>query len=244
MRSGIGPAGALRDLGIGVAADLPGVGDNLIDHPLAAVDLPTTPGFAGPRFQVMLTLRSALAGPGGPPDLHLSPPGRSTTPRARQAGYSASSPGCWRSAPGAVRLRSAGPADPPRIDIAHLRHPEDMTRMIEATRRARRLSRTPPLAGFATGAGLAPGPAISDGDTAGLARSIRERAGSYHHPVGNLRDGPPPRRRRRGRRPRAGPRHRPALGGGRIGDAGHPRRKHQPDRDRIAERIAQGLSAP
>ena len=192
MRSGIGPAGALRDLGIGVAADLPGVGDNLIDHPLAAVDLPTTPGFAGPRFQVMLTLRSALAGPGGPPDLHLSPPGRSTTPRARQAGYSASSPGCWRSAPGAVRLRSAGPADPPRIDIAHLRHPEDMTRMIEATRRARRLSRTPPLAGFATGAGLAPGPAISDGDTAGLARSIRERAGSYHHPVGNLRDGPPP----------------------------------------------------
>lgn len=71
MRSGIGPAAALRDLGIGVAADLPGVGDNLIDHPMAAVDLPTTPGFAGPRFQVMLTLRSTLADPGGPPDLHL-----------------------------------------------------------------------------------------------------------------------------------------------------------------------------
>ena len=65
MRSGIGPAAALRDLGIQVAADLPGVGDNLIDHPLAAVDLPTTPGFAGPRFQVMLTLRSSLADPGG-----------------------------------------------------------------------------------------------------------------------------------------------------------------------------------
>jgi choline dehydrogenase-like flavoprotein len=48
MRSGIGPAAALRDLGIGVAADLPGVGANLIDHPLAAVDLPTTSGFSGP----------------------------------------------------------------------------------------------------------------------------------------------------------------------------------------------------
>ena len=79
---------------------------------------------------------------------------------------------------GSVRLRSAGPADPPRIDIAHLRHPEDMTRMIEATRHARRLSRTPPLAGFATGAGLA--------------RSIRERAGSYHHPVGTCAMGPRP----------------------------------------------------
>jgi choline dehydrogenase len=71
MRSGIGPAAGLRQLGIAVAVDLGGVGDNLIDHPLAAVDLPTSPGYAGPRFQVMLTLRSSLAGPGGPPDLHL-----------------------------------------------------------------------------------------------------------------------------------------------------------------------------
>jgi len=105
-----------------------------------------------------------------------------------------------------VRLRSADPADPPRIDIARLRHPEDMTRMIEATLHARRLSRTLPLAGLITGAELAPGPAISDGDTAGLARPFRERAGSYHHPSGNLRDGPAPRRRRRRRGPRGGPR--------------------------------------
>ena len=94
--------------------------------------------------------------------------------------------------PGSVRLRSADPADPPRIDIAHLRHPEDMMRMIEATLHARRLSRTPPLAGFVTGAELAPGPAISDDDTAGLARSIRKRAGSYHHPVGTCAMGPNP----------------------------------------------------
>ena len=93
---------------------------------------------------------------------------------------------------GSVRLRSADPADPPRIDIAHLRHPEDITRMIEATRHARQLSRTPPLAGFVKGAELAPGPDISDDDTAGLARSIRERAGSYHHPVGTCAMGPSP----------------------------------------------------
>src|SRR5205814_1621312 len=58
LRSGIGPAAGLRDLGIQVTADLPGVGGNLIDHPLAAVDLPTPGGYAGPRFQQMLTLRS------------------------------------------------------------------------------------------------------------------------------------------------------------------------------------------
>jgi choline dehydrogenase-like flavoprotein len=71
LRSGIGPAAGLRDLGIQVAADLPGVGDNLIDHPLVAVDLPTAGGYAGPRFQQMLTLRSSRAAPDGPPDLHI-----------------------------------------------------------------------------------------------------------------------------------------------------------------------------
>src|SRR5215470_5341660 len=57
---------------------------------------------------------------------------------------------------------------------------------------ARRRSRTPPLTEFITGAELAPGPAISDDDTDGLARSIRQRAGSYHHPVGTCAMGPDP----------------------------------------------------
>ena len=47
MRSGIGAAG-LRDLGIQVAADLPGVGDNLIDHPLVASTCPPRPATTGP----------------------------------------------------------------------------------------------------------------------------------------------------------------------------------------------------
>jgi choline dehydrogenase len=193
MRSGIGPAGALRDLGIGAVADLPGVGDNLIDHPLAAVDLPTTPGFAGPRFQVMLTLRSPLADPDGPPDLHLFPAGPFDDPASPAGGVFGIVAGLLSvRSRGSVRLRSADPADPPRIDIAHLRHPEDMTRMIEATRHARRLSRTPPLAGLITGAELAPGPAIRDDDTTGLTRSIRQRSGSYHHPVGTCAMGPHP----------------------------------------------------
>ncbi len=193
MRSGIGPAAGLRGLGIPVAVDLPGVGDNLIDHPLAAVDLPTSPGYAGSRFQVMLTMRSSLAGPDEPPDLHLFPAGPFDNAASPVGGVFGIVTGLLSvRSRGSVRLRSADPADPPRIDIAHLRHPDDMTRMIEATLQARQLSRTPPLAKFVTGAELAPGPAISDDDTAGLARSIRERAGSYHHPVGTCAMGPNP----------------------------------------------------
>ena len=39
MRSGIGPAGHLRDLGIEVRADLPGVGENLSNHAIVFVGL-------------------------------------------------------------------------------------------------------------------------------------------------------------------------------------------------------------
>ena len=64
--------------------------------------------------------------------------------------------------------------------------------MVEATRHARQLSRTSPLADFVQGAELAPGPAIDDDDEDGLAVSIRGRVGSYHHPVGTCAMGPRP----------------------------------------------------
>jgi len=191
LRSGIGPAAELSELGIAVAAGLAGVGRNLTDHPLVAVDLPTSPGYRGPRFQMMLTLRSARADPDGPPDLHLFPAGPfGDGPDGGGFGLVAGLLSVQSR--GAVRLRSASPADPPRIDVAHLRHETDLARMVEATQHARLLSRTPPLAGFVTGAELAPGPAIGDHDSAGLARSVRERVSSYHHPVGTCAMGPEP----------------------------------------------------
>ena len=43
MRSGIGPAGHLRELGIEVRADLPGVGENLSNHSLLFVAIHLKP---------------------------------------------------------------------------------------------------------------------------------------------------------------------------------------------------------
>jgi 5-(hydroxymethyl)furfural/furfural oxidase len=37
LRSGVGPAASLRELGIGIVADLPGVGQNLMEHPSIAL---------------------------------------------------------------------------------------------------------------------------------------------------------------------------------------------------------------
>jgi choline dehydrogenase len=194
-RSGIGPAELFAGLGIDVVTDLPGVGENLVDHPIVAVDLPTEPGVGGPRFQVMATLRSQLADPGGAPDLHLFVAGpfdvaNEASPAGAVFGIVAG-----LMAPksrGSVRLRSADPNEPPRIDVAHLAHADDLARMVEATVEARRVSRTDPLAALVAGPEIAPGPAVADDHPGSIAKSIRERVSSYHHPVGTCRMGQDP----------------------------------------------------
>ena len=192
LRSGVGPATELAQHGIDVRVDLPGVGVGLADHPLVAVDLSTSPGFSGAPFQTMLTMRSSYADPAGPPDLHLFAAGPFDDAASPTDGAFGVVTGllCPTSR-GAVRLRSAKPLDPPRIDIGHLRTAHDVRRMVESTGHARRLSRTLPLADFVR-AELAPGPAITDDDDDGLAASIRARVGSYHHPVGTCAMGPRP----------------------------------------------------
>ena len=61
--------------------------------------------------------------------------------------------------------------------------------MVEATLVARRVSRTAPLAELIVGDELSPGSAVADDDVDGIARSIRSRVASYHHPVGTCRMG-------------------------------------------------------
>jgi len=190
QRSGIGAAGQLSAFGINVAADLPGVGENLIDHPLVAIDLPTRPGVTGPRFQSIATLRSQLA-PAAGPDLHLFAAG------PFDVGPSGAVFGLVTGlvlplSRGWVRLRSADPADPPRIDVAHLRHPDDMRRMLEATLIARTISRTAPLADLVEGPELTPGPSVGDDNAEAIAASIASRVSTYHHPVGTCRMGADP----------------------------------------------------
>jgi choline dehydrogenase len=188
LRSGIGPAADLREMTIDVVADLPGVGANLADHPLVAVDVPCSASPGSAPFDVILSMRSSLAAPDDPPDLHLFPAGPFESPDGAVFGI-VTGLLCVRSR-GSVRLRSTDPASPPRIEIGHLREPADLHRMIEATLQARRLARTPPLSDIVSGPELNPGPHIGDHDAAALAHSIHARVGSYHHPVGTCRMGP------------------------------------------------------
>ena len=149
QRSGVGPAQVLAEFGIGVVVDLPGVGENLVDHPLCAVDLVTRAEAAGARFQAVATLRSSTAPPRGASDLHVLPAGpfdvsTDVSPAGRIFGLVVGL--VQPRSHGRVRLRSADPGDAPLIDVAHLRDPDDLSRMIEGTIVARQISRTAPLA--------------------------------------------------------------------------------------------------
>jgi choline dehydrogenase-like flavoprotein len=194
QRSGVGPAALLAALDIRVVVDLPGVGENLVDHPLCAVDLPTTADAVGAKFQAIASLRSQRA-PDGAPDLHVFAAGpfnvpTTFSPTGRVFGLVAGL--VLPRSRGWVRLRSVDPMDPPRIDVAHLCDADDTARMVEATLVARRISRTSPLAELIAGDELSPGPSVNDDDLGGIAESVRSRVASYHHPVGTCRMGTDP----------------------------------------------------
>jgi choline dehydrogenase len=191
MRSGIGPAEHLEALGIPVRVDLPGVGQNLTDHPLFGLHFAPAPAALvkdPPIFQTVITLKSSLATDGH--DLHILPcsaypvePEQSPTGAVYLMLVSVTKP----LSRGWLRLRSPDPAEAPVIDPGYFTHPDDMPRMIEVIREARRLSGTPPLSGW-TLEELYPGPQVSD--AADLEAAVLAQLDTYHHPVGTCRMGP------------------------------------------------------
>ena len=191
LRSGLGPADDLRALGIRIQADLPGVGQNLSDHPLLNLQYAAAPAPAErvPFFQSAITLKSSPAAPSY--DLHIYP--MSTFPWEVPESPTGASCTLFVSllkpaSRGWVRLRSADPVAAPRINLGYFTHPDDMPRMIAAVRAARRLARTAPLAEVALSE-LQPQPGTPDEDDA-MAAFVWSRVETYHHPVGTCTMGP------------------------------------------------------
>lgn len=196
-RSGIGPAAQLVAHGISPVVDLPGVGDNLVDHPLVAIDLPTRPSQNPHRFQVHLTFRSSRAGRAEPADLMLFVAGPfdvGTDQVASGAVFGLVAGLMTPRSRGWVRLMSNDPTVAPRIHPAHLADDDDLERMVDAVLEARRLARSEPLAAEIAGPELSPGPSISSEDRHAVGAWLRSAVLSFHHPIGTCAMGPDPTR--------------------------------------------------
>lgn len=196
LLSGIGSTDHLREVGIPVCVDLPGVGEHLIDHPEGVVlweSLQPVPEISTQFWEVGLFARTdpALEWPDlmfhfgtVPFDWNTVPLGY---PTAAQAFCLTPNVSRARSE-GVVRLRSCDPTLPPLIDCCYFTDPEgyDEQVMLAGVKLARCLAEQPALRSWIKRE-LAPGLNVqSDAD---LSEYARRTANTVYHPAGTCRMG-------------------------------------------------------
>jgi choline dehydrogenase-like flavoprotein len=191
MLSGLGPADHLREHGIPVVADLPGVGRDLQDHPLvggiayeARRPVPlsnynhgegmlfTTVGRGDVPDMLIMSVSVPFVIPtvGAPPkDCYTFVPAV-MQPRSR----------------GTLRLASADPSRAPIIDPATYADPEDLETMVSGVEIARQVANRPELAEWSLRE-VFPGPAART--RAELREFVKHGTSPFYHPVGTARMG-------------------------------------------------------
>jgi 5-(hydroxymethyl)furfural/furfural oxidase len=149
LRAGIGPAEHLRACGIAIAADRPGVGANLRDHPALTIAQFLPPALrleAHQRRASFLAMRYSSGLPGGSAsDMYLTVSAR--------AGWHALGARLglhflWVNQPhsvGSLRLDPTDPAGRSAIDLNLLSDPRDLARLADGVRRLVALAVSPHL---------------------------------------------------------------------------------------------------
>jgi choline dehydrogenase len=187
MRSGVGPPDHLRSLGVPVRVELPGVGANLADHPSVTIDC----GYRGPArtapvLHFIATFHSAGTSTGEPPDLMLwmsDPEGPAEGPASAEIEVVLLKP---RSR-GSVWLRSADPAEPPRVELPTLSDPADGERLAEGYLRGLEVARRPEIRRLCA---APPSPQVNGSDD--VLELIRADRYSLPHVVGTCAMGSDP----------------------------------------------------
>lgn len=213
-RSGIGPAAELAAHGIAVVQDAPAVGENLMDHMEAYVQMqcrqpvtlfPTQSLWGKAKIGTQwLATRQGLGATnhfesGGHirsragivyPDIqfHFLPLAISYDGRTLASGHGFQvHVGTKRSkSRGWVRLRDARPESLPRVRFNYMTHPDDWTEFRACIRLTREIFAQPALAAYA-GAELAPG--LDASDDASLDDFLKRKLESAYHPCGTCRMG-------------------------------------------------------
>jgi choline oxidase len=197
MLSGVGPAGHLTEMGIGVRHDLPGVGARLVDHCEAfimwEVDRPLGPslnncengifvstGLQGPEFDLYVHVitqfyyvdPATLGFPVEEPPYALTLTPNTAVPRSE----------------GTLRLNSSDPRTPPAIDPGYLtdRDRLDERVLVEGIKLGRRLAGQPALAPWIVRE-LAPGDSVRSDDE--IADFVRRTHNTVYHPAASCRMG-------------------------------------------------------
>jgi choline dehydrogenase len=210
LLSGIGPAEQLRAVGVPVAHDLPGVGENLQDHPFLTLVWETTLGDSlygadkpkpllewvlrksGPLTSTVAEafafVRSRPGLPAADLQFHFAPAYFVDHGNEEFDGH-AMTLGPVLVAPksrGHLRLRSADPNDKPRIVTNSLAEREDLDAFVAGVKLAREWAQTAPLSAE-TGREFYPGSEVQDDEQ--IEAWVRAHLELLYHPSGTCRMG-------------------------------------------------------
>ncbi len=210
MLSGIGPADHLKALGIDVMVNLPGVGQNLQDHPAVMVAYECTQPVSLINYALEESLQQFATSQEGPltsnvgegggflktkpelsaPDLqfHFAPTYFVEHGFANPEGHG------FTFAPtllhpesrGSITLRSTDPLAAPVIQANYLSSEVDMQVLIDGIKLSRQLAQTHAFDPY-RGKEVIPGPAVESDES--IAAYIRQAFETLYHPVGTCKMG-------------------------------------------------------
>ena len=137
MLSGIGPADQLDALGIPVINDVPGVGQNMRDHPNVTVRFSVKEGtYDDPNGMRALRLRFTATGSKTPNDMILSPASMNTVIKEGDDPSHTINCGLYLAVgKGELRIVSSDPHTQPSMDYHYLEDSWDRERLREAVRK-------------------------------------------------------------------------------------------------------------
>ncbi|TAK57848.1 MAG: FAD-dependent oxidoreductase [Dehalococcoidia bacterium] len=180
LRSGLGPEAHLRELGIDVVKDIPGVGQNLDDHPMLGVVYKAKEGllsYDDPVVQV--TYRYTSTGGTERNDMQLMPVSQILT-RSGALVYSIGSVIYRQKARGQLTLVSADPHERPHMENRFCLDQEDVRRLVEGVRMGLEVGEHPEFAHLSEGVMTPPVAVVPDDEA--LGEWCRRVASSGFHP--------------------------------------------------------------
>ncbi|OLF52902.1 GMC family oxidoreductase [Pseudomonas chlororaphis] len=190
LRSGVGPKADLAAMNIPLVKDAP-VGTQLLDHAFYWMNFAARAELKGKEHPVVgaqVWTHSSFASSARELDIAVSPshlldPAISKTGVAFSLGLELMKV----KSTGTVKLKSRDPKEAPVIQFNHLSDKDDMRRMVECFRLARKLARTEPLKSLIVEE-IYPGPSVGDSD-AQISEALAKGVGTLQHPCATARMG-------------------------------------------------------
>ena len=194
-RSGVGPAAELQKLGVRPVLDLPGVGQNLIEHTLSLVALLPKPGVTDPKSpDVQMAVHyTAPGGPSGDMQIYcINKLGRerfpALPPGTADLLYATMVVLNRPNSRGHISITTTDPDAAPKIELNLNKDADDLRRIADGVRKCWKIAHTGEFWEKATGVAVLTQEIIDDDQK--LKQYVRDTCATIWHPVGTCKMGP------------------------------------------------------